>query len=386
MLTYKVKLIFDNKDVQMYWTNLICQVRDAYNYTSEIVFNEKLKLDVKVFHNSLYRKIRTKYPELPAQMCIKVYKHVLANYKSTKSNKHNIKKPLILKKPCIQLDKCLYSKLTSTSINVSSGKKNHRTTIQFQTYKKFNELSSTCLMCDPSFQYDENIQTFYCCVPFLNKYDTRQNSDCVGLDLGVRRLITTSDGNAYTDKDYLKNRRKIRHKKSIFKSHKKYSHSSRRKLKQLKHKKFNVSNNMIHHLVNRILKDHTQSTIVMEDLTKIKYNTSRFKDTNYKRTKHNNRISQVPFYRLKQVLEYKALQLGTTVETVSPFMTSQTDCRTGQTNGKRIGCRFYCSDNIVLDADWNAAINIVNRKHPTSFNIPKDGTLNFVSRLMLLSQ
>ena len=47
---------------------------------------------------------------------------------------------------------------------------------------------------------------------------------------------------------------------------------------------------------------------------------------------------------------------------------------------RRQGCRFYTADGKVFDADWNAAINISNRYHPTPFRLPIDGQLNFVGR------
>jgi hypothetical protein len=34
----------------------------------------------------------------------------------------------------------------------------------------------------------------------------------------------------------------------------------------------------------------------------------------------------------------------------------------------------------MLDADWNAAINIAQRKHPISFTLPLDGRLNLIGR------
>ena len=50
--------------------------------------------------------------------------------------------------------------------------------------------------------------------------------------------------------------------------------------------------------------------------------------------------------------------------------------------GTRKGCRYYCNDGIVLDADWNAAINIMNRyKHSNSFDLPIDGKLNLIDRV-----
>ena len=90
-------------------------------------------------------------------------------------------------------------------------------------------------------------------------------------------------------------------------------------------------------------------------------------------------------HQIKQILTYKALLAGKRVETVSPENTSRMDCRTQSTDGcRRLGCRFYAADSRVFDADWNAAINIMNRyleKRPNSFELPIDGKLNLFGRL-----
>lgn len=143
----------------------------------------------------------------------------------------------------------------------------------------------------------------------------------------------------------------------------------------------NVSRNAMFCLANRVLADHPQSNIVMEDLSGIKTRTSRTADGR-RRTKHNSRLGQVPFYAFRQILTYKAQALGRSVETVSPFMTSQTDCRSGRTEGIRRGCRFYGTDGTVLDADWNAAINIARRKRPISFSVPLDGMLDLIRQVL----
>ena len=46
---------------------------------------------------------------------------------------------------------------------------------------------------------------------------------------------------------------------------------------------------------------------------------------------------------------------------VNPAYTSQIDSRTGLLQGKRQWDRFYCCDGAVLDADVNAACNILAR-------------------------
>lgn len=380
MKTYKAKLMFNNQETYDFWVKQLCLVRDCYNYSSNIIFNEKVPLGLKSYHNRLYKEQREKFPELPAQMCIKVYKALLANYKTIKKNKHKIDNPIQMKRPAIQLDKRLYSKMTRTSFKLSNGQSNKRENVMFLTYPKFNEMMANYHVCDPTIQYGERTGEIYGCFPFLNSFPIQANEDCLGIDLGMKRIATTSDGTAYSDKKYLANRRRIRHNKRMLQSHKKHSHSARTKLKKLRRKEANISKNMCHHLANMILKTD-KSIIVMEDLSGIKQTTSHTKD-GHKRTRHNNMMSQVPFYQLKTILTYKAQALGKRVETVSPEYTSQEDCRTNQKTGTRKSCRYYCNDGIVFDADWNAAINIMNRyKHSNSFDLPIDGKLNLIDRV-----
>ena len=316
-------------------------------------------------------------------MCIRVNRAVTANYRSVRSNHHITEGPLVMKHPAIQLDKRLYSKLTPSSFKLSNGCGNHREEVKFVTYDKFNELFRKYQSCDPTIQYCENSGEFYACFSFLNPTPTVLGDTVLGVDLGIKRIATTSDGIAYTDKVYLANRRRIRHNKSKLKSKKKHSHSARVKLRKLKRKERNISKNFCHHLANKILKTD-KSVIVMEDLSGIKVTTSVTKD-GHKKTRHNNMLSQVPFYQLKQILTYKAQSLGKRVETVSPEYTSQEDCRTSERSGVRRGCRYICNDGIVLDADWNASVNIVKRclkcKHSDSFALPLDGNLNLTDRV-----
>ena len=383
MRTYKVKLLFENQEIYDFWVRRLFLVRDCYNYASKIVFEEKLPYSIKPVHHRLYRELRKQFRELPSQMCISTERAVIANYNSAKSNGHKLRGPIEMKNPAIQMDKRLFSSLTRESFKISNGNGNSRSVVRFLTYPKFNEMADRYRMKDPKIQYDRESGVLYACVPFLDLDTTPHEESYLGVDLGMRRLATLSDGTAYSDKDYLAQRRKIRHNKRKLQKHRKTSHSARRKLLKLRHKERNLSKNMCHHLANEILR-HDGSVVVMEDLSGIKQKTSKTKN-GFKRKKHNNRFSQVPFYQLKQILTYKALLAGKRVETVSPENTSRVDCRTQSTDGcRRQGCRFYAADSRVFDADWNAAINIMNRhlgKRPNSSCLPLDGRLHLFGRL-----
>ena len=379
MLTYKTKLLFPSEKVRTFWVSQMCLVRDCYNFASKIAFEERLPLGMMPFHKRLYRAEREAFPALPAQMCIKVNRQVLANYRTARENKHELEKPLEMKRPSIGLDKRLYSRMTRESFCLSNGDSNRRSEVKFVLYPKFNDMAAKYRMCDPILQYDERNDTFYACIPFLAIETTPCPEEYLGVDLGIKRVATLSDGTAITDKAYLSRRRRIRHNKRIWQKHKANSHSARRKLKRIKRKEYNYSKQFCHKVANEIL-SHNGSVIVMEDLSKIKQTTSKTEE-GFKKKRHNNMMSQIPFFLLKQILTYKAPLLGKRVETVSPQYTSQMDCRTKSKEGcTRKGCRFYAADGKVFDADWNAAINIANRKHPTPFSLPIDGRLNFVGR------
>jgi IS605 OrfB family transposase len=318
--------------------------------------------------------LRLKYPTIPSQIIIKSEQEIKASYQSIKSNKHKISKAICKNNLSLRLDKRLYSKFTKNDIKLISLKSNKRITVNFKLYDKIINLFNSYSVCDPLLFFKNN--NIYLSVTFNVPSIIPDNLNSLGIDLGCRRLITTSEGKAINSKEYLKNKRKIRYLKRVLYS--KNTKSSKRKLKKIRRKEYNFSKNYIHLVTNKILETDS-SILVMEDLSKIKVKKNKFKN--------NNRISQIPFYMLKRFLTYKAQHLGKRVVTVNPSFTSQDDCRK-QSRGVRKGCRYYTVDDLVFDADWNAAINIKHRytERPFSFKEPLDGTLDFYGRLLSTSQ
>ena len=377
MLSYAVNLRFDKPGMETYWSNLLLTTCEMYNRVSERVFNDHLG-NYYIIHQNCYRMLRRDFPEVPSQVCIKVEQDVASNYKAYKKrNKKFPNEPLVRRNPSLHLDMCLYSGLTPTGIRLSSGKPNAREEVKFELYAKFSELASHYPMRDPLIRLkDKKLQLV---VPFDAPAAPVLEESLLGVDLGLRRIATTSEGVAFTDKAYLKNRRGIRHQRRILQSKKRHSSSAKRKLKKIRRKEANVSKNFAHHLANSLLKTD-KTVLVLEDLTKIKQKTAKTKG-GYLRKRHNSALSQVPFSTLKAILTYKAALVGKQVRTVSPFNTSKMDCRNSSIAGcERHGCRFRTSDGVVFDADWNASINIAQRIHPISFRLPLDGQLNLIGR------
>lgn len=382
-ITYNIKLNFENQEDSSFWLNLLNEEKDMFNFASKEVYNKKPKINQKDIADLIYHPIRNKAKFLNAQCVCKIEREIVSTFRTIKSNKHNIKSAPEKKNLCMRLDKRLYSKFNKNGIYLISNKSMKRCKATFNLYPKMEELFNNYTLADPLIYYKND--EFYLAIPFKIPEKVLQNNDTLGIDLGCRRLVTTSNGNAIKSTDYLKQKRKIRYLKRILNSKKKNSHSARTKLKKLKNKEHNYSKQYIEKSVNYILNNTKESNIAIEDLTKIKKKTYKNYGT------HNNRISQIPFYMFKQILSYKATLYGKEVKTVSPAFTSQLDCTTNKLDGKRQGCRYYSANGYVLDADWNAAINIKNRaeniKHLISYDkLPLDGCLNILNKQVAVNQ
>lgn len=368
--TYNVRLCGEQSFTQ-HWMNMLQHITDAYNCCSSLIKENNIPLSLVPIHNNCYDILRDTFPMLASQFIIRIQKEVLRAYKSLKSNKHKGDIPQ-KHNLSVTLDKRLYSNFTVDGISMVSDVPNKRKRFNFKLYPKIQEMLNNHRAMDPLIFVKNN--ELYLSIPFEVQGRTPQNDECAGIDMGIKRLFTTSEGFAFKDKKYLSRRRKVRYLKSKLKS--KGTKSAKRHLKKLSRREHNLSKDMCHRAVNTLLSNTRACVLVMEDLTKIKEKTKKSAE-GYKRKKHNNMFSQVPLYLFKEILTYKAQLVGKRVETVSPMYTSQTDCRTNKRDGKRLGCRFLCSDGCVLDADWNASVNIAQKsKHPLSIEVvPYDGML-----------
>lgn len=372
VITYNIQLNFNQKSLD-FWKSYLLQAQQAYNACAKYLAENNTKLDIKSVHNEVYQWMRNQYTLIPAQGIIRTYKEVLAAVRSIKSNKHKDAKIPERKNLAMRLDKRLYAKLTKDGVFLTGEQKNKRQFVSFKLYQKVEEMFDNYIPKDPLiFIKDEKA---FLSIPFEVPEKPVKGDIAIGVDLGMKRLYVTSEGDAFKDTKYLSERRKVRYLKRKLKE--KNTKSAKRHIKRIKRRERHLSESMCQRATNELIKGTKADIIVMEDLSKIKQNTSKTKE-GYKIVRHNNALSQVPFYRFKEILTYKAQLVGKRVETVSPTYTSQIDSRTSNKDGKRLGCRYYCTDGVVLDADWNAAVNIAHRsKHPVSKHLPLDGGLIF---------
>jgi IS605 OrfB family transposase len=374
MRTYNVKLKFDKQDD---YNNLLESLKlnqAAWNIISE----ERFAMTggrLKILHDKCYKKVKQQIPNIPSQFIIKAEQDVITTYKTIKSNKHKLDSPATKKNLSIQLDKRIYKWIDKSKLKITTLDK--QAVASFVIYDKLKELDFSKLK-DPKLFFRNGC--FYLSLIFDDNLPFVDNNNVMGVDLGLKRLISTSEGDIIKGNEFNKHKRKIRWNKRKLQSKKK-SHSARTKHKKLRRREANFSRNYIHNVTKKVIQTSKANTIVMEDLSKIK--------SKNKGKKFNNRLSQLPFFAVRSILTYKAQLYGKKVETVNPAYTSQIDHR-GLVGGKRKGCRYYGSDNVVLDADVNAAINIANRyvvdknlqQHSVSCCKALDGQVNVNSPIV----
>jgi len=377
ILTYNIRLAFSSQQDKNALIDLLLEHQKVWNHMSDYAFNTK-KLEKKVLHDKNYHPCRKLFPNCPSQVIIRAKDSVWATYQTIKLNHQEIKEPARQTNLSIRLDKRIYTFLDNNRIKLTTTGK--RIICSYEPYDKFKELFSTFAVCDPLIFVRDN--EVWLAVSFEVNTPTIIENSCLGVDLGIKRLATTSEGLSVIDRKFLKEKRRIRYQKRILKSKSRttFSRSAKRKLKSLTRKEHNKNRNQSHLIANQILETKS-NVIVLEDLSGIK--------KHHRGKKFNNKQSQVPYFDLRRILTYKAPLQGKTVVTVNPAYTSKDDYR-GIERGKRKGCRYYTADGKVFDADWNASINIAKRyatrkavkgiELPVSFALPIDGRLNLMGK------
>jgi putative transposase len=173
----------------------------------------------------------------------------------------------------------------------------------------------------------------------------------LGVDLGRRRVAVDSDTTVYEATavqdlraHYPKVRRSLQRKGTK---------KATRLLKRLSGREQRHMRAMNHRISKQIVATAhmTQRQIALEDLTGIRQRTRTRKPQRYCHQSWS-------FYQLRQFVAYKAQAAGVPVVLIDPAYTSKT-CHLCGHHGHRSRLKFLCTRcNVVMDADWNAAMNI----------------------------
>ncbi|HBM9260245.1 TPA: transposase [Citrobacter freundii] len=196
----------------------------------------------------------------------------------------------------------------------------------------------------------------------------------VGLDVGVARLVTLSDGTFYSPVNSYKSRMKnlARLQKTLSRKVKFSSNwrKQKRKIQRLHFKIFNIRNDYLNKITTTISKNHAM--IVIEDLhVKNMSKSSSCSKSNPGRNINaksglNRSILDQGWGELRRKLEYKQAWLGGNLLAIPPAYTSQRCACCGYTSkDNRISqSKFMCKEcGYEENADTNGARNILAAGH-----------------------
>ena len=192
----------------------------------------------------------------------------------------------------------------------------------------------------------------------------------LGIDKGYTEVLVDSDGEHYGEglgqilskqSDKLKNKYQARNKLRAIANKK--THKKQKIIENnLGRKKLNRQNQKIQSQVKDIIYQATHklvnkaSVIAVEDLT------SPFASKTFGKNV-TRRLSAWTKGVIANAIETVSRRRGSTVVLVNGAYTSQMDSRHGVLLGKRSGDSFHCFDGVVLQADENAAQNVLARLH-----------------------
>ena len=285
------------------------------------------------------------------------------------------------KKANVILTSNLYKFNTNNRIFMFSGKaKNSR--IEIDLIGNVPKLKGTLELVK-----NQKDNQYYLHVPLdrvISKKNITNESETLGLDVGITDLITLSNGSVYgansaelfyTLSDNLVNKNRSRlfsykrkleqrilaeldqSKKSLLEQKLKNLENNNLGSKKRNSKISKYKSRIASHInceLNKMVKEDIQE-IVREDLnwSSKKKNVSK---------KQQNRFSTWSKGVLLERLSVKLAEKGITETIVNPVYTSQVCCKCNHL-GERKGKEFKCSNcNLSIDSDFNASINIKKRK------------------------
>ena len=205
-LTYNAKIVFLNQNDEKNILDMLAAQRAAVNSCSEIKFNKNIKDSLILLHSAFYNQFRKSCPNTPSQVVIKAEQECLSNYRTIKSNKHKIEKPIKKRNLSMRLDKNSYSRKDDVFSIISIEK---RIKCKLQSFPKLEEFLGKYSFGDPLL-FVRNKKIYLSLTFEVPTELPKQPTLALGVDLGCRCFAATSENNIYQDKKFNGEKRKLR--------------------------------------------------------------------------------------------------------------------------------------------------------------------------------
>lgn len=270
------------------------------------------------------------------------------------------------KKSSFQINMFAYTKYGKNYQNITLDLDNHTITIpnieniKMNGYKDLKHINGNILKVIISRDIDRK---YYVCVATEEEINTNQDIDiditkAIGIDLGIKDLIITSNGKKYTNLKFLKN-----YEKKIAKLQKRLSKKQEKSKNYYKlitkiSKEYKKLRNARKYTIHQITKEITDEfDIIITENLKIK---SMIANGDLAK-----QLNDASLYEIIRQLEYKCKWKNKKFIKINSYYPSSQICHNcGYKNStlKDLNIRNYTCPNCgtVLDRDINAAINIKN--------------------------
>jgi putative transposase len=321
---------------------------DACNDIAQTAFDEKLANKFEL-QKIVYGAIRKRF-HLSSQMAIRAISKVVDSYKRDK----NIK-PSFQSEGAITYDERLMSfkGLSEVSLLTLQG----RVMVPFRV-GGYQQSRMNAIKGQADLLYRHG--TFYLAVTLDVPASTPDEPEggTLGVDLGIIRIATDSEGETFSGEAIEKNRKRMLRLRSDLQ--KRRTKSAKRHLKKLSGREARFRRNTNHVISKRIVKKaqaHRQA-IAIEDLRHIR--SRQGLERTVKRSQRPMHSSW-SFWQLRFFLSYKAALAGVPLYTVDPRNTSRTchRCLHCEKANRQSQAAFKCRQcGFSANADENAAINI----------------------------
>jgi IS605 OrfB family transposase len=349
-LSFKIKLN-TNEQEQKQLKELMVAYNNACNYISQIAFEKKVFNNFSL-HHLCYKDVRKIY-NLPAQFTIYALAKVADAYKTELTKSHKEKRELSL---------CKFKKYSAVTYDyhlLSYGKNNIISikTLETGRLKVFGHIYDNSKI--PFFKGEADLiyinKKFYIVqtidVPTSKPKDIK---DYLGIDLGIVKISTDSDGDYYSG-DIIE-RKRLKYNLQRQRLQKVNTKSSKRHLKKMSNKEARFRKDVNHYISKQIVEkaEHTSQGIALENLVQF------FDKTRVRKEQRNSRASW-SFFQLRNFINYKSILKGIPIVLVNPRDTSKrcNVCGCIDSNNRKSQSEFKCvSCGHTENADINAAKNI----------------------------
>lgn len=342
--TLKIKLLTDDFQHRALLSTMNVFNQVCNDFSKQGFENNELRKNQ--LQRIVYHQSRLDYPNFSSQLTIRAIDVVSCSYK-IKKDRH---KPNGFKKTsAVVYDERILS-FKDNTINIWTTEGRLKIPIIIYNKELFKLRKGQCDLVL------SNSNFYLMCTIDLPEPELVESKDVIGVDLGVNKIATVSDGTVYSGDQIKKKRQQFHDHRSRLQ--KCGTRSAIRRIKNVGKKESRFRKD-VNHCISKQLVEKAKGSLSALTLEELKGINDR---VTVRKSQRNERLSW-SFFQLRSFIEYKAKEAGVQVLIVPSPYTSQTcaDCGHCEKKNRKSQSYFSCMKcGFSMNADLNASKNIRN--------------------------